>query len=58
VVSKNSNIKLMTIGFIAILTGTIFNDNAPGGTSIPTDNRDSIDPFSLSVKQNANNAEG
>jgi hypothetical protein len=58
VVSKNSKIRLLEIGFIAISTGTILNGNEPGSTSILTDNRDSIVSIGLSspsVKQNANN---
>jgi hypothetical protein len=58
VVSKNSNIKLLAIGFIAISTGTILNGNEPGSTSIPIENRDSIvssGPSLPSVKQNTNN---
>jgi hypothetical protein len=57
VVSKNSNIKLLAIGFIAISIGTILNGNEPGITSILENNRDSIvssSPSLLSVKQNVN----
>jgi hypothetical protein len=57
VVSKNPNIRLLAIGFIATSIGTILNSNEPGSTSIPIENRDSIvsgSPSSPPVKQNAN----
>jgi hypothetical protein len=57
VVSKNPNIRLLTIVVIAISTGTILNGNEPGSTSMPIENQDSIvssSPLLPSVKQNAN----
>jgi hypothetical protein len=57
VVSRNPNLKLLAIGFIATSTGMVLNGNEPGRTTMPTENRESIvssSPSSPSVKQNAN----
>jgi hypothetical protein len=56
VVSKNPNLKLLAIGFIAISIGTILNGNELGSTSILIEHRESIvssSPSLPSVKQNA-----
>jgi hypothetical protein len=56
VVSRNSNLKLLAIGFIAISIGTLLNGKELGSTSMPIEHRDSIgssSPSLPSVKQTA-----